>query len=366
LKLKRYEEALQAVQAARELIPKAGKGYYWDYLCSLVEAGIEEGMGREQRALECLGKAMAIARKNSYKTIYFLWQPHLLAHLCALALENGIEVEHVREMIRALDLPPDAALIHSEQWPWPVRIHTLGKFELYRDGNLVSFHGKAPKKPLHLLMTIISMGGRDAGIDQIEDLLWPDADGDKAQIAFRTTLSRLRAILGKDQAVLVHQNRVSLNPQYCRVDAWAFEKLADRVEPKAYPDSKIKPSGAAENLTHAEKAVHLYGGRFLAGETENDWILSFREHLQARFCRLVLSVGTQLEEAGNLDQAAACYCNALDTDDIHDEEIYRRLMGYYNQKGQSWKAMQVYSLLKRTLASKFGTKPSFKMDRTRP
>ena len=44
----------------------------------------------------------------------------------AKALKEGIEIDHVRELIRRNRLAPDPANPDLEQWPWAVKVHTLG------------------------------------------------------------------------------------------------------------------------------------------------------------------------------------------------------------------------------------------------
>lgn len=65
-----------------------------------------------------------------------------------------------------------------ESWPYPIKIHTLGKFEIIKDGRPLVFAGKVQKKPLEILKAVIAFGGRDVPVDTITDALWPDADGD--------------------------------------------------------------------------------------------------------------------------------------------------------------------------------------------
>jgi len=51
------------------------------------------------------------------------------------------------------------------------------------------------------------------------DTLWPDADGDQAYRACATAIYRLRKLLGEDKAVIVKDEKVSLNPSLVWVDA---------------------------------------------------------------------------------------------------------------------------------------------------
>ena len=132
------------------------------------------------------------------------------------------------------NLFPENPIYEIGEWPWPVKIHTLGKFELVLDGIPVHFSGKVRKKPLQMLKALISLGGKEVNEEQLTDLLWPEADGDQAHSAFSTTLSRLRGFIGYDKAIEIHGGKASLNPRYCWVDVWAFEEIIGHVGTKTF------------------------------------------------------------------------------------------------------------------------------------
>ncbi len=71
-----------------------------------------------------------------------------IARLCERALANDIEPDFVRRLIavQQLDPPEDA----GPSWPWPVRIRTLGSFELEIRGERYTPAHKTQDKPLEL------------------------------------------------------------------------------------------------------------------------------------------------------------------------------------------------------------------------
>ena len=114
------------------------------------------------------------------------------------------------------------ALSESEQRP--VKIYSLGRFLIEIDGNPIRFTAKAQRKPLELLKALVALGGETVPVDQLTESLWPEAEGDKAQGSFATTLHRLRGLIGS--ASLRHADaRLTLDPGCCWVDAWAFAAL---------------------------------------------------------------------------------------------------------------------------------------------
>ena len=47
-----------------------------------------------------------------------------------------------------------------EDWPWLIRICTLGRFAIVIDGIPLRSTGKAQKRPLDLLKLLIALGGQ--------------------------------------------------------------------------------------------------------------------------------------------------------------------------------------------------------------
>ena len=88
--------------------------------------------------------------------------------------------------------------------------------------------------------------------NQISDALWPDAEGDDARHSLKTTVHRLRKLLGNEQVISVDAGKLSLNPQYCWTDVWAFDRLLE-------PDGGSGVDGV-EVTEKMERALQLYKG----------------------------------------------------------------------------------------------------------
>lgn len=234
------EEALRQLSIAKQMVSKSGEEFYFDYICLLTEAQFALDDADEEKGLDALSKAIALGKRRGYKAIAFHWQPSAMAILCKKALETGIEVDYVQNYVRSHDLFPDEPPVELENWPWPVKVITLGKFDLLLDGKPVRFSGKVQRKPLHLLKALIALGSKEIKEEQLTDLLWSEADGDQAHSAFTTALLRLRRLIGNDKAIEIREGRASLNPKYCWVDLWAVELMLGQAE------SRLKEIGESE------------------------------------------------------------------------------------------------------------------------
>ena len=96
------------------------------------------------------------------------------------------------------------------EWPWRLRIHTFGGLRLVVDGEPLMFSRKVQKRPLALLKALIALGGREVHQEAIEDLLWPEAEGDAARFSFKTTLGRLRRLMGGENVIELKDRKLTL------------------------------------------------------------------------------------------------------------------------------------------------------------
>lgn len=225
-----------------------------------------------------LQRGFAIARRLNWLH-FFRASPRVAAQVCGLGLEHGIETVFIREVIAARGL--DACRPDLSAWPWPVRIHTLGRFGIEIDGAALAFAGKVAKKPLELLQFTIASGGSEVSAATVMFALWRELDGDKAKSAFNVALHRLRKLLGHDEALVLEVGRLSLEPKCVWVDCLAFEQLVDSA--LAGAAATLAPRAAVD----LQRAVGLYTGHYLQDTDDEAWQLAYRSRLASKFKRSV-------------------------------------------------------------------------------
>jgi two-component SAPR family response regulator len=206
-----------------------------------------------------------------------------------------------------------------------------------------------------MIKALIALGGKEVTEVQLTDVLWPDAEGDLAHQSFATTLHRLREMLGSEKAIPLREGRLSLDPRYCWVDAWAFERIFGKAE-NAWREG-ARGAGGEKAIRLSEQAIALYEGSFLAGEAASPWIVSLRERLRSKFQRCLSALGRHWEGAGQWEKAAQCYQKGLEVDDLA-EELYRRLMSCLLRLGRGDEALAAYQRCRKTLSTVLGVGPS--------
>ncbi|MBP2677191.1 MAG: malT [Deltaproteobacteria bacterium] len=327
----------------------------FEFMERLTAARIAFGSGDESGGLSALREGMELGRKQGYVNMFWWWDPESMAGLCIRALEGGLETEYVRKVIRRRGLWPKSSPLGVEEWPWPVKVYTLGRFSLVVDGKILPSGRKTRQKPLLLLKALVALGGREVPVEQLEEILWPDADGDLAHQSFAKTLERLREMLGDDRAVLLHDARLTLNNRHCWVDVWEFERTLGRADAARKPGALAPDDGEVARI--AERAIALYGGTFLSGETFCSCVVTHRERLRSKFLRAVVRAGRHWEQAGEWDKAIVCFQKGLEVDPL-SEDTYRGLISCHLRMGRAPEAHAVYQRCCKTLSSVLGVKPS--------
>jgi DNA-binding SARP family transcriptional activator len=357
----RAKDARIHVQTAHR-ISLSMKSHVMEWYALLIDAWFLLREGEKEQGLHSLRQGLSLGKGHGYAHLEF-YLPSVMRFLFAQALAEGIEPEYVKGLIRKLGLTPPNPLASSplipldtervggvpylEEWPYPARIYTLGRFEILRDDEPLHFSGKEQKKPLELLKALIAFGGVDVPEERLTDALWPEADGDQAHKSFETTLARLRRLLGGDVFIRHRARRLTINPLYCWVDSLALEQLLDTL--------RESPTDHATLL--CEKAVGLYKGPFLPSDAGLSWTLPCRETLKNRLLRVVLKAGHQCEQAGEWESAAEYYAKGIETDGLA-EEFYRRLMVCHLNLGNNADAVKAYNRCRRLLRAELGIEPS--------
>ena len=323
-------EVLERIREERELVEYEHVGG----AIALLDAWKAHRSGHHEHCEEWLGESLRLAQDERTR-LRMRWYPMALDEMLPVALERGIEPEVVSTFIRECNLVPPVSA--GEAWPWPVKIRTLGRFEIFIAGEPVRFGRKSPRRTLALLKALISLGVTDVPEQRLADLLWPDLEGDAAHESLAAALHRMRRLLGGKEAIVQSSGQLSVNPRHCWVDVLAFEKAVE--------DERL------------ESGIALYRGDFLAGDTDAPWAASTRERLRGKFIRVIEARGEMLESQSRFEDAIIEYSRGIDTDNLV-EAFYRGLMRCYGRLDRAAEAASAYRRLEQTLSVTLGTRPA--------
>jgi len=341
---------LDAARAAlEEQMALAISGPFARYLAAMLEAKLALASRDQKCACERLRFALALGAKHGFERVAseYMFRRNF-TDLCAFALEQRIECEYVKRLVRSQHLIAPSSDI--EQWPWPVRIQLLGRFVVHVNDEPLTFAGKGPKKPLELLKALVAVGGDMVDIGWLAEQLWPDAEA--VRNVFNVTHARLRKLLPVEDIVLLDEGKLSLNPSLVWTDVGAFERLADRCA-RTVRQNPLPAEAAALS----EQLLSLYGGELLKGEMDAPWLIAARDRVRSKFLRTLKLLGAYWEERQAWHQAVNLYERALEIDSLA-EDIYRRLIRCYVRAGQPAEALRAYSRCRELLSLVLGIPPS--------
>jgi DNA-binding SARP family transcriptional activator len=318
IELEAYDQAEQYIDTALRYGRKINS-IYCEYLCAWLRAVLNFKQNNDEAGIFHLRNYLSISK--AHETVnHTWWRSSVMAPLFQKALEADIEIDHVQRLIREHAIAPPVSGHYVKNWPYPLKVYTLGSFSVLVDNQPLSYNHRGQNKPLALLKAIIAFGGRQVREEQLWEALWPDAEGDAAHVAFTTTLHRLRKLIGCEQAIILQGRQISLDPQHCWVDTWCLEALLGQS-----PTVEISPEADTEKLPHsAQQIFHLYQSHFLDGENA-PWVLGIRERLRNRMVRQINTIAGQCQARKRWPSAIAVYERGLVIDPLL-ESFYLGLM----------------------------------------
>jgi ATP/maltotriose-dependent transcriptional regulator MalT/DNA-binding SARP family transcriptional activator len=325
------------------------RSYTLEYICALKSAEFALDRDDDAACVENMATMLRIAQERNILN-HSHWRAPLMARLYCKALEHGVETEFVCRMIRLRKLHPPPGVAIPETWPYPLKLYTLGRFSVVRDGEPLRAGGKTQKKPLELLKALIAAGGRDVSAAQLMEWLWPQSEGDAASQSYHVTLKRLRDLIGED-ALIQEGGRLTLNPDVCWVDVWALERTLSDL------DVAVRNPQTDRLAAALTRVLALYHGPLLAAERDHAWALGAHERLRAKLLRCLHAAARNLADAGRTELAVTACEKALDIDPLA-EPAYQDLMKLHLNSGSNAQALAVHERCCRALRAGLGISPS--------
>ena len=109
--------------------------YFLEFRCLITESFVlltDESEKAKREGVDVLHKAVSLGRKWNILDIFGLKRSDM-TWLCSKALEIGLETDYAQKLIRKHNLVPEEPPLHLDNWPWAVKIYTLGRFNVVRD-----------------------------------------------------------------------------------------------------------------------------------------------------------------------------------------------------------------------------------------
>lgn len=343
------------INQALDLSRKSG-AKQMEFSCGLLKAELLFKDNCKDQALEQLRSSLCLGRQQSYSNLFF-WRPKAMAMLCGEALKADIETDYVKTLILKRGLLPEESDMTMECWPWPIKIYSLKKFDIVINGESFVFTPRTRKTPILLLKALIAFGAKGVATVDLKDALWPEVSGDLSFNRFKISMYRLRKMLGREDAILVSSEHISLNPDICWVDIWPLEQILHSAT-RAWYEVHENPEKTAYAIMLTQKLSNQIRGGFLP-EDKATWSIHRHEQIKHNFLFCLKKLCLYYEKLFDWATAIKYYRKGLSI--FPDSEyLYQRLIKCHAATGDHSQAKKVYILCKKRLSLIYGIRPSSK------
>jgi DNA-binding SARP family transcriptional activator len=175
------------------------------------------------------------------------------------------------------------------------KIITLGHLQIITSQDFTSTSRKPPRILIALLLQLIAASPAGVAQKKLMESTWPGVDPAAARSRLKTSLYRLRKLLGEERAIIQQHGVVKLNGDCLDIDCWELIRHYKNT------------SRSADVSKHA---IALYAGSFDNRLCDIPGLQVFQVYLQRIHAEMVLSQvqshhsSQQYREAFNLLQAA--------------------------------------------------------------
>jgi len=309
-----------------------------EFMTLLVYGDIAIKQGRVTTGTNALRYALGLGRNHAYYHLLW-WQPRQLSAVCAVALQHQIETDYVKDFITKRSLIPPAVAIDIPEWPWPYRINIFGGLQIHVNNAEETDITKSQGRPSQLLKVLIALGGNEVNANNVAETLWPHVDREYGNKSLTINLHRLRRIFGNDEAIILNEGRLSINPELIWLDTWSLEHHLAGIESTITMPGYVADENTVNNLFG--RLTEIYQGPFLNEEVDYACYTAAREHFRFEFNK---GVGNLIDVISrfNLPCNIPDLYNQAIRRDPSAEAIYRRLMLWYLEADRYVEAMEIY------------------------
>lgn len=233
-----------------------------------------------------------------------------------------------------------------------LKVYTLGRFETYRQGQLISSKEWGRDRSVQLFQYLIATRDRlSIHKEMIMDRIW----GDDNESQFKITLHGLNKVLEPNRPSRAEPKYIIRQGATYQLDwdiIWTDISHIDRL-------MEIANQHISSDRTIAMQAyreiVSLYKGMFLPNRIYEDWSSDERERIQI----LVLGCFIQLAEMNLQDNPLESIRLAEEALQIDAswEEAYRVMMQAFDRKGNRPMVIKTYQKCAAVLDEEFGIEP---------
>ncbi len=239
-------------------------------------------------------------------------------------------------------------------------VHTLGRFDVIKDGDSLVMSSSGSKKLWELYKFMLTHRERSFTPESLMDQLWVSETYNDPRSTLRRQMHRLRQSLSEDDAEETDYTIRFTNGYYkwndhidIQIDIDVFENLIKQGD--SY--SQATPQKALE---YYREALSYYNGDYLPDCYDQHWVFSIRNHYRRLYLKTVLSAIEIMKTDQLYDEIVTICQNAIQID-IYEESFHIHFMEALMHKGQQKQALEHYEYITGFYYHEMGLKPSPEM-----
>jgi DNA-binding SARP family transcriptional activator len=269
------------------------------FLTHLRGAALALSCGREDRAHRYL--RIALPAGASMRIYLHPWIRRCeMAQLLQAAIEADIETEYAGELMRVLGLAAELSGTAAQA----IRITSLGRFDATAGDRSRMTSAKLQRGPIALAVHLIAAGPTGESAETLADRMWRNVDADTSRKRMKSTVYRLRQMLGAADAVQTQGGRIALDPGRVTVDSWDLDALASA------------PGWTAE-ARYAE-ALRLYAGPFVQHHADDASLMVYAQRIETVAVGICTAFAQSLILTGDWPRALRVAREGLDRIGYHE------------------------------------------------
>jgi DNA-binding SARP family transcriptional activator len=222
-------------------------------------------------------------------------------------------------------------------------VHLLGGFRVDLNGGVFDLGAKPATRVLDILRMLSVSKDQSCSLDHLQDLLWPDLDGDQAKAACEQALHRLRKMLGRKDLIVQREGRVRLASDNVWVDLQDWE-------------ARLKQA-LSRTISEQEALLPDFPGPALHHSPVPSWAIPATERVRDGFVELAVRVGKHREAQRDYEGARAAYLRVLDFYP-DSARAYQFLIQERLQQNDVAGAIECYARYERTIEAEGQSAPS--------
>lgn len=249
-----------------------------------------------------------------------------------------------------------AADAAHDQRPEPaLRVQTLGRFQVWRDGALLPASAWERDKALQLFQFLLTRRGRLTERERIVEALWPEQSAESGERDFKVAMTSLLRAIEPERQPRAESRFVSragtaygLASGVAWIDALALEAAVAE-------GNRCLAEQPLEASSLYRQAAELYQGDFLPERRYEDWASAEQERLQMLALGAMANLAALVIEANPLE-ALHLAARIRDVDPLW-EEAWRLEMRAHLARGNPGLALRAWQRCVQALDAELGIEP---------